>query len=90
MHALLAGGLLQRGPDVVRLPGGHPDGVHPEGHGLRGEQVEVAPARADRGHAETVGVLLDDLDRLGADGPGGTEEDDVAGRAHVVIVVQAR
>jgi hypothetical protein len=54
-------------------------GCDPELRGLRGEQLGVATG-GERHHLVLVAVAPDDVERLGADGAGGAEDRDAAGR----------
>jgi hypothetical protein len=57
---------------------------------LAGEQVGVAATGRQRDHPEPVRVGPDHVERLGADGPRGPEDDHVASRAHGVHPARPR
>ena len=70
-----------------RLGRGISNGHHvdTEPRGLRGEHVDATPAGRQTHDPETVGRTRDHVDRLGPDGPGGSQDHDVA---HAFIVSQ--
>ena len=70
--------LVDRRRDDVVLSTGHPDRFDAERDRLPGQQVEVAAAGADRAHLEALRTGRDDLESLGADGTGGTQDDNAA------------
>ena len=74
---------LQRGGRA-----GHTDRLHTQLQRLRGEQLHVAATRAEGDHPEAVRVALDDVDGLGADRAGRTEQHEVSGSGHRTIVPQ--
>ena len=57
---------------------GDRDGRRPELQRLAGQQVGIPAAGGQAGDAETAGIAPDDIGGLGADGPGRTEQDDLA------------
>ena len=69
---------------------GHPDRLDAQLERLRGEQLDVAAAGAERDHPEPVRVAPDDVDGLGADRAGGAEQDEVAGGSHPAILPHRR
>ncbi|GAA1761136.1 hypothetical protein GCM10009712_07180 [Pseudarthrobacter sulfonivorans] len=55
---------------------------------LAGEELEVPAARAECHYLKKVRGAVDDVNRLGADGTGGSEEDDSA-RLHGLSIPHA-
>ena len=75
---------VERELQVLRGGGlGHPDHLDAQFEGLRGEQLDVAAAGAQRDHPEPVRIALHDVDGLGADGPGGAEQDELTHTCHL-------
>jgi hypothetical protein len=72
-------GSPQRGPDGVRLLGvADRDRFDVQFDRLLGDQARIPASGCQRDHSKSVRVAPDHVDRLGADGPGGSEQDDVA------------
>ena len=63
---------------IVTVAACRPHQRHLELDGLAGEQFQVGSAGAERDDREPVGVVADDLTRLGADRTGGAEQGDGA------------
>lgn len=60
-----------------RVRPGDRDRADPQPARLLGQERDPSARRGERGDAEPVGVAQHQVDGLGADGPGGAEDDDV-------------
>ena len=59
--------------------GGHADDLRAEARSLPGQEAGVRPAGPERAHGEAIAIAPDHVERLGSDGPRGSQDDD---RAH--------